>query len=62
MVHVPTILRGLYDAHILPKVSGFLVIIKFRYITICVGRVWIVIRYFFFEKHAFNGLFKVICI
>ena len=30
--------------------------------TICVGRVCIVIRYFLFEKHAFNGLLKVISI
>ena len=29
-------------------------------ITFCVGRVWIVIRYFFFEQQAFNGLLKVI--
>ena len=29
-------------------------------ITIWVGRVWIVIRYFLFEKQAFNGLLKVI--
>ena len=29
-------------------------------LTICVGRVWIVIRYFLFEKQAFNGLLKVI--
>ena len=28
--------------------------------TICVGRVWIVIRYFLFEKHALDGLLKVI--
>ena len=28
--------------------------------TICVGPVLIVIRYFLFEKHAFNGLLKVI--
>ena len=28
--------------------------------TICVGRVWIVIRYFLFEKHAFNKLLRVI--
>jgi hypothetical protein len=28
--------------------------------TICVRRVWIVIRYFLFEKQAFNGLLKVI--
>ena len=30
--------------------------------TICVGRVWIVIGYFLFEKQAFNGLLKVISI
>ena len=29
-------------------------------ITICVGRVWIVTRYFLFEKQAFDGLLKVI--
>ena len=29
-------------------------------ITICVKRVWIVIRYFLFEKQATNGLLKVI--
>ena len=29
-------------------------------ITICVGCVWIVIEYFLFEKHNFNGLSKVI--
>ena len=29
-------------------------------ITICVGRVWIVIRYFLLEKKTFNGLSKVI--
>ena len=29
-------------------------------ITICIGRVWIVIRYFLFEKQAFNGNLKVI--
>ena len=29
-------------------------------VTICVGRVWIVIRSFLFEKEAFNGLLKVI--
>ena len=28
--------------------------------TICVGRVWIVKRYFLFEKQTFNGLLKVI--
>ena len=28
--------------------------------TICVWRVWIVIRYFLFEKLAFNGLLMVI--
>ena len=28
--------------------------------TICVGRVWIVIIYFFIEKQTFNGLFKAI--
>ena len=28
--------------------------------TICLGCVWIVIRYFLFEKHAFNGLLQVI--
>ena len=28
--------------------------------SICVGRVWTVIRYFLFEKQTFNGLFKVI--
>ena len=27
---------------------------------ICVGRVWIVIWYFLFEKQTFNGLLKVI--
>ena len=27
---------------------------------IYVGRVWIVIRHFLLEKHAFNGLLKVI--
>jgi FtsH-binding integral membrane protein len=31
---------------------------KFTF-TICVGRVLIVIGYFLFEKHAFNGLLKV---
>ena len=25
----------------------------------CVGRIWIVIRYFLFEKQAFNRLLKV---
>ena len=29
-------------------------------ITICVERVWIVIRYFIIEKHALIGLLKVI--
>ena len=29
-------------------------------IIICVGRVWIVIRYFLFKKWTFNGLLKVI--
>ena len=29
-------------------------------ITVCVGRVWIVIRYFLLEKQAFHGLLKVI--
>ena len=28
--------------------------------TICVGRVWIVIGYFLFEKQTFIGLLKVI--
>ena len=28
--------------------------------SICVGRVWIVLGYFLFEKLAFNGLLKVI--
>ena len=28
--------------------------------TICVGRVWVVMGYFLFEKLAFNGLLKVI--
>ena len=28
--------------------------------SICVGRVWIVIRYFLFERQTFNGLLKVI--
>ena len=28
--------------------------------TICVGGVWIVIRYFLFEKQAFKGLLKII--
>ena len=28
--------------------------------TIFVGRIWIVIGYFLFEKQAFNGLLKVI--
>ena len=28
--------------------------------TICVVRVWILLRYFLFDKHAFNGLLKVI--
>ena len=28
--------------------------------TICIGRVWIVIGYFLFEKQAFNGILKVI--
>ena len=28
--------------------------------TICVGRVFIGIRYFLFEKQAFNGLLKVV--
>ena len=26
--------------------------------TICVGRVWIVIRYFLFKKHDFNAILK----
>jgi hypothetical protein len=30
------------------------------YLTICVGRVWIVIGYFLFQKQAFKGLLKVI--
>ena len=36
------------------------VLIKNILITICVKRVWIAIRYFLFEKNAFNGLLKVI--
>ena len=28
--------------------------------TICVGRAWIVIGYFLFEKQTFNRLLKVI--
>ena len=28
--------------------------------TICFGRVWIIMRYFLFEKQAFNRLLKVI--
>ena len=28
--------------------------------TICVGRVWVVIVFFFLEKQTFNGLLKVI--
>ena len=39
-------------------VKNFLWNKKFTF-TICVGRVLIVIGYFLFEKHAFNGLLKV---
>ena len=29
-------------------------------ITICVGGVWIVMRYFLIEKQTFNGLLKIV--
>ena len=28
--------------------------------TICVGRIWISIEYFLFQKHTFNELLKVV--
>ena len=33
---------------------------KYTYYNLCIGGVWIVMRYFLFEKQTFNGLIKII--
>ena len=33
---------------------------KYTYYNLCIGGVWILMRYFLFEKQTFNGLIKSI--